>query len=263
MPAALCKNNNLFIRNVAFVYHFNRLVVNQPFLLLTAFVLVIKLNGELLRLQRVICKEKINRCHRVRHSACGIKARRNRITHNRAVIPLRLYSERGNHGSQPDIRIFRQLIDTCGGYNPVFIAQGHNIGNRSERNKIGISFKNFTFGLAAYRAHKLKRNSHTGKIFKRVFAVGSFRIDYSGSLGQLVLALMMIGYYHIESETFCILGFRHSSYSCVNAYHQRCAAVLYFLNGSHIYPVPLVLTVGNICRRFNPARTQIAYQKRG
>ena len=146
--------------------------------------------------------------------------------------------------------------------NAVFAHDGHDVRDRAERDKVGVAVEH-RVRVAVERADQLECHTHAREAVERIGVPGLLAVDDRFGLGQLVVALVMVGDDDLHAKLARERDLLVRGDARVHGYHQARAASVQLLHRLPRQAVALAQTVRDIIFTGCARRAQVIDQRAG
>ena len=263
MPALSGEHDHLVPDRIVFAPQLReRLVQDLVLRRLPQLVLLTQLDGEPDRAVHVLRQEQLGGEVRLAHAPGGVDARREHETDGRGGQVALRHAGLREQALQTDVARPFHSLQTFRDKNAVFAHDGHDVRDRAERDKVGVAVEH-RVRVAVERADQLECHTHAREAVERVGVPGLLAVDDRFGLGQLVVALVMVGDDDLHAELARERDLLVRGDARVHGYHQARAASVQLLHRLPRQTVALAQTVRDIIFTGCARRAQVIDQRAG
>ncbi len=155
-----------------------------------------------------------------------------------------------------------QGVKAPGDEHPVFPQQGHHVGHGAQAHHVGVFFQHL-FLAAAEGGGQLEGHTHAGEHFVGIAAVGAVGVHHGHSLGEGVLAFVMVGDDQVDSQLPAQCRLLHGGDAAVHGDDELHALAGELPDGDGVQAVALLQTAGDVAAAVGALLSQVVRQQAG
>ena len=219
--------------------------IDVGFNLLTLTVQLAELGRHFPGMAFVLGQEQVHGQLHLAHTAGGVDPGSQHKADGGGADGLFIAATFPDQGGKPRPLGGGQGLQPPGDKHPVFSHQGDYIGNGAQADHIRV-FVQHRLRVSGQGAGQLEGNGNAGQISVGVAAVRPVGVHHRHGLGQLILALMVVGDDQIHSQLSAQPGFLNGGDSAVHRNDQGNTLVFQLVQGNGVQAVALFQAAGDV-----------------
>ena len=196
------------------------------------------------------------------HAARGVDARRQHIAHGGGCHVLEVAAALVQQGGDAHALGMAELLQAPGHEGAVLPLQVHHVGDGAQADQVAVVLQHPVL-VAGQGGGQLEGHTHAGQVGVGIGAVGPVGVDDGAGLGQLLLALVVVGDDEIDAQFFAQRRLGGGGDAAVHRDDQADLLPVQLADGRLVEAVALLEPAGDIADAPASPAAQEVHQQAG